>query len=443
MVQRALAKAPGSRPQTAREFEAELAAAAAAAYGADWRSRASLAGLAATSVAAGGVAGALSGAGAVAGAVAPASVSGGVAAATAMVGGQTVVAVAPTGVVAAATGGTGTGILHVVAGVGVAAVVAAGSPAIQVAPPPPEIITPAQAVQVVENAWIAARSAYAAHNPSADTLALSFSGSALDRVSALITTTPQAGAVDPLSRTLDGVRVYVPRQRSYPASFLAQAHVNTSLKRALAGVYIFVNFARTSVSEPWKAIALDIQDDVSVPHILLDREGYTVPLDLKDLAVAPDQLAKLYSDYLNSSLATGAAPAGSVFAAGVHTTDQASADRAYISDERGRHIRHSFAYAPAGNPAQIYPISGGALVAFNISLADDGEPDEPGICVVWVYPDSLHDTGRHSHQGENRTEAVLAEVFRKTTVTAGKQSLVVIASAGTISDQVTQPPCFG
>jgi hypothetical protein len=328
------------------------------------------------------------------------------------------------------------------AGATVAAVVSAGSPAVQVAPPPAEVITPAQATQVVRNAWGVARSALAAHDSSPDTLGAAFSDEAQNLVAGYVQGLIGPDRINPLSRDLRAVSVYVPHQVSYPASFLAYSSIDTSADGKPSAEALYLSLDRAGVGEPWTASTLQIRDIGSLPGILLDRDGYVGSAGAGDLVVRPDQLPKLYADYLNAGILAGGAPAGSVFAPGDGTTGWFQ----FLSDHRSRSLASNHVETQRFVPgsARAYPTAQGALVVFNDTLdyhfeiLDLGKSDG---CSYW--PDSAqppYEAGPHGPSDELPDLQMFAEVPVKPG-RSGKAALVSIVGVVTVDLTVIQPPC--
>jgi hypothetical protein len=104
------------------------------------------------------------------------------------------------------------------------------------------------------------------------------------------------------------VSVYVPKQTSYPAQFLAR------LDGANGTTNYFV-FVKASKQAPWKAAyRASLVSNAAAPELTLDRRGYAAVIPERQaknqLKFVPATLARAYSDFLNQS-AQGSAPASS------------------------------------------------------------------------------------------------------------------------------------
>jgi hypothetical protein len=329
-----------------------------------------------------------------------------------------------------------------VAGATAAAVVSVGSAAVQVAPPPAEVIVPAQAAQVVHNAWTLGRSALAARDSSPDTLGAAFSDEAESLVAGYVQGTAAPHSVNPLSRDLRAVSVYVPHQVSYPASFLAYGSIDTSVGGKPSAEAVYLSFGRAGVAVPWTASTLQVRDVGSLPSILFDRDGYVRATGAGDLVVPPEQLPKLYADYLNAGIRAEAAPAGSVFAPGDGTTGWFQ----FLSDHRSNALASNHVETQRFIPgsARSYPTAQGALVVFDSTLDYHFEILDPARsdgCSYW--PDTAqppYEPGPHGPSDELPKLQMFAEVPRKPG-RSGRAALVSIVGVVTVDLTVIQPPC--
>jgi Protein kinase domain len=445
IVRSAMASEPETRPASAGQLADELERSAAIAYGPDWRAHSSLAGGVAAALATGAGAGALLGSGAAAGAVA--SQAAGVTAAATTIGSQLVPGVLPVaagggGAAAGGLGGAAAGLVQVIAGVTAAAVVSLGSPAVAVAPPPPEVITPTQAVQVVRHAWALARSAFAAHDTSAATLEGGFTDQAETQIRAYIQAPDQPGKVNPLSLSLNRVSVYLQHQTTYPAGFITYVSIDTAVGGQHTTAIIEMVFGRNDATVPWTAILLELVD--SLPRFLLDKDGYSRDGMQAGLMLSPSQLPKVYSSYLNAGIMAGKAPANNVFSAGPATTGQIQfIVETRQPESRSRGAIETDSYAPNGL-ATAYPTANGALVIFTV-LGDFHFVLLPGSegdgCLYWEEPiEPPYEPGPHGPGDELTTFLVIAMVPSKSGH-QGTGALVVITDFFPISQQVIQPPC--
>lgn len=168
------------------------------------------------------------------------------------------------------------------------------------------VVTPAQAKAAV-TAW----------NQLADTAASNLDANMLDQLEApplLGVDVPgfqdakARGASPPPVVGVANVSVYVPKQTSYPAQFLARLD-------GANGATDFVVLVKASKQAPWKAAyRANLVANATAPDLALDRRGYAAVITerqaKKQLKFDPATLGRAYSDFLNQS-AQGSAPAPS------------------------------------------------------------------------------------------------------------------------------------
>src|SRR5262245_9379160 len=205
------------------------------------------------------------------------------------------------------------------------------------------VVTPAQAKAAV-TAW----------NQLVDTAASNLDANMLDQVEAApllgmdvqgIQDAKARGASPPPVVGVANVTVYVPRQTSYPAQFLARLD-------GVNGATNYFVFGKALKQAPWKAAyQANLVANATVPDPVLDRRGYATVIPerraKKQLKVDPAMLARANSDFLNQS-AQGSSPAPSA----TFSPEVAQPLLASLSPVRaGQRV---ITYAPANGSAYSY-----------------------------------------------------------------------------------------
>jgi len=168
------------------------------------------------------------------------------------------------------------------------------------------VVTPAQARAVV-TAW----------NQAANTAAANFDPGTLDQVEAMpllgidapsFQNARASGSTPPPVIGIANLMIYVPKQNSYPAQFLARLDDTTGTN--------FFLFVKPSKQGEWKAAyQAKLGANAPAPDLALDRRGFATLIPdrqaKKQLKFDPDTLGQSYSNFLNQS-AAASAPAPSV-----------------------------------------------------------------------------------------------------------------------------------
>ncbi|PRH79208.1 hypothetical protein C6N75_10845 [Streptomyces solincola] len=173
------------------------------------------------------------------------------------------------------------------------------------------------------------------------------------------TTTP---AGNPRHRPLEltDARFAIPKKAGWPRFFVADTDSNRDTDGAAGDSRWVLVFVRGGADQLWEVAYLAILDENGVPEFRLDRDGFAEPAAsaAADLAVAPADLSKSYSDYLRSGRPE-------FFAAGPHTSAWRE-ERAVSARKPGMSTQYvdrpldTGAFAPLG----LVTEDGGALVFF-------------------------------------------------------------------------------
>jgi hypothetical protein len=244
------------------------------------------------------------------------------------------------------------------------------------------VVTPAQAKAAVM-AW----------SQLIDTAAPSFDVNILSQVEApplLALDTPvfqdakARGAPAPPVTTIANVTVYVPKQTSYPAQFLA--HIEGSL--GFNALYLFV---KTSKHDPWKAVyQTNLLANATLPDVALDRHGYASTIPEKQakqqLKIDPATLSRAYSDFLNQSAQANAPASSAIFSPDI--AQQLVSALANDPIPPGQRV---FTYAPADYPAYSYRTRDGG--AFSLVAVNSDIQDTAGGGAVITYHQPLFGLG--------------------------------------------------
>ncbi|MFI2435707.1 hypothetical protein [Streptomyces sp. NPDC018693] len=109
---------------------------------------------------------------------------------------------------------------------------------------------------------------------------------------------------------LSDVDYTIPKKAGWPRWFVADAKAN----KGGTSRWLLV-FLRNDISEPWQAAYLTLVAPGALPEFAKDKDGWgeAVPADTAGLAVAPQELSKGYTTYLQQG--------GAVFAEGTYTSE--------------------------------------------------------------------------------------------------------------------------
>ena len=303
---------------------------------------------------------------------------------------------------------------------------------------PAEVISPDDAVKVVQSTYAAQAKAAAKwdvkQNDAVETSAAQQVDDANFRFAALRRAAPPAAV--PLKQAT----AYVPHQRSYPAQFLAL--VETASWRRLA------IFREQSAKDPWK-IPFYATAPAAVPKLQVGADGFaeTVPESAGpgDLAVTVSVVAPAYAAFMNDIIQRGK-PASATFAPGDSTTGIAGNEASHLKElsTQGYTARDSYADAPELGTYAYRLEDGGALVFFT---ANDGMTitrTNAGECVgqdagfnPWG-PELKPGRYRRISQTTLRMSGSIVPGVRQA---SGPQSVSVFSSLGAVVAAKGELPC--
>lgn len=168
--------------------------------------------------------------------------------------------------------------------------------------------------------------------------------------------------------------IFVPRQTTYPAQFLARVGYPGGLSQ-------FFVFVRGSADSAWRTpyqAATDSFPKLPSP-IAVDRSGYAqlVPPGATKLKVGLDDVSKRLVDYF-SKYRSQSLPAAKPFRDGPATSDNLKAIRA-----RSREVDAAYTFAVASSPPAVYRTKdGGALTFFAYSSQEQANAPRGGTLRV-------------------------------------------------------------
>lgn len=217
-----------------------------------------------------------------------------------------------------------------------------------VPPAPADVLSPSDAVGVVQQYWQV--NERAAMGADADLFERVQTGALLEADRGVVVAgralgRPGIRAPRPLRR----VTPFVPHQRRYPAEFLALIEtvgVADSGELTDQASRFYDHFVKPSRSQGWMAdfyVPADLRHPV---RFATDRDGYAIALQpgADGFVLRPGEVPGAFARYLTSGLATGS-PAGP-FRAGQLTTDAVDAQRRYRAAMRSGGYDVGFDFAP-------------------------------------------------------------------------------------------------
>ncbi|GAA3236524.1 hypothetical protein GCM10020256_55250 [Streptomyces thermocoprophilus] len=153
---------------------------------------------------------------------------------------------------------------------------------------------------------------------------------------------------------LTDAKFTIPKKAGWPRWFVADTKSNKS-----SSTRWLLVFLRHDLDEPWQVAYLTVVDPSDVPEFKKDDDGYAeaVDADAADLAAAPKDLSKSYTDYLRDG--------GTAFADGAHTSAWRT-QRQKNAKRPGLVTQYIDEPATAGDyaPLALRTADGGALVFF-------------------------------------------------------------------------------
>jgi hypothetical protein len=190
------------------------------------------------------------------------------------------------------------------------------------------VVTPALAEQLVRGFWPVRENGLSRHNPDTIHAIENASAGEWDAIGCTL------GCPPPSPRALRDVRVFVPLQKAYPATFMAQ--VLTTQYHTPASLVEIMVFTRQSASQPWflsfdtSYSGLDKLHEFPVNDGSVSSDADPQNDPKVDRTALPGMLAAYWQHWKD----TGSAPAGTRFIAGAFTTQQGQDIYATRQDDR-------------------------------------------------------------------------------------------------------------
>lgn len=247
------------------------------------------------------------------------------------------------------------------------------------------IVTPAQAQQVVRDYWRLNEQANIGSDPAAWG---QIEGGLLQQADVADTDAARKLGLARLAapRPLRRVSVYVPRQRSYPAEFVALIEtVDTDQggQPTSTPLGFYDHFVRQpGAGGRWIADFAATADLARPMRFALDGDGYAGSLapQASGYVAQPAALGDVYAAYLSSGVASGT-PHGP-FVAGSRTTDAVRGARAYQERMTRQGYRISLDYSPPPYVHAYRGADGSAIVLFALQLTNTVQLQDPTTCIV-------------------------------------------------------------
>ena len=260
---------------------------------------------------------------------------------------------------------------------------------------PSSVVTPAQAVQVVRDYWRANEQAAMSHDAelfSRIESGLQLEADAATARAARATATPGLAGPRPLRR----VTVYVPRQPTYPAEFVALIETVAVDQRGQPTAQAFAlydHFRRAAAGARWLADFYSLADPGHPIRFLLDGAGYAsaLPANAGGFLLPPAAIAGSLATYLRSGLSSGR-PSGP-FAPGVLTTGSVSSQLGYQLNLARQGYLTSFDYASPPFSRAYRSADGAAIVLFALRPTATVTLTDPARTCIVQPPDQLQRWG--------------------------------------------------
>jgi hypothetical protein len=302
------------------------------------------------------------------GTVAASGATGGGAATTGMTAGGTV----------AGTGATGSGAasmvlpgleravslpLKLLAGVaaGVVAVGGGGLAHVTAATSSFDVINPAQAQLLFQDAWRTSVDAFQTSN-FGELLSV-YAPNVVATAESLVAESPGNQGKE-IHTGLSSAAVYVPHQTSYPATFLAAGTLDIGTGTSKTVEQILAVFARPTANASWKIVHLATAKQV-VSGLTVAGDGFASSASvatMKALVIQPMGLPNAYANYLNMALA-GSTSGGVAFAPGSWTTDSIASNVTQRSEFGAHQIDANIEVHTVGGTVYSFALRNGSVVA--------------------------------------------------------------------------------
>lgn len=169
-------------------------------------------------------------------------------------------------------------------------------------------------------------------------------------------------------RSIQDVTVYVPKQTTYPARFLAYVKLALVENPAEPAINRLRLYEKEAGDEPWKlAMYITVPPEFAAPDIPLDPDGFAEMVNDDDdagaLKLEPSRVPEELSKYLS---AYAAGTDSSIFAPGRFTSELAQTYKTAADNDAGRQISNTTEVTPGDVDVQAFRLrDGGALALFD------------------------------------------------------------------------------
>ena len=227
-------------------------------------------------------------------------------------------------------------------------------------------------------------------------------------------------------RSIQDVTVYVPKQTTYPARFLAYVKLALVDNPAEPAINRLRLYEKEAGDEPWKlAMYITVPPEFAAPDIPLDADGFAEIVtddDADTLKLEPSRVPEELSKYL-SGYAAGTD--SSIFAPGRFTNEVAQTYKTAADNDAGRQISNTTAVSPGDVDVQAFKLrDGGALALFDTNAVTTYAAGEGQVLNATAGSEGLLPPG--AYKTIKRTLATMVAAVIPPT---GSEGLVQIAGA--------------
>lgn len=214
------------------------------------------------------------------------------------------------------------------------------------------------------------------------------------RLKALGRTTASGAA-----RQLQDVTVYVPKQTTYPARFMAHVRLALVEDPDATPTTRLRLYEKQAADEPWKlALYITVPPEFPVPDVPMDSDGFAeMVTDDQDDAhkLDPARVAEEFSNYL-SGYAAGTE--STIFAPGRFTSELSQSYKSSVDEDAEAQVTTSIRSTPNDREVQAFVTAdGGALALFSVDVvtsyaAAPGRSLSPTAGSEGMLPPGTYDT---------------------------------------------------
>lgn len=201
------------------------------------------------------------------------------------------------------------------------------------------------------------------------------------------------------ARQLAEVKVYVPKQTTYPARFMAYVQLSLVDNPGEPPTSRLRLYEKEAADEPWKlAMYITVPPEFPAPEVPLDADGFAQMVnDEQDgsFKLDPSRVPEEFSNYL-SGYAAGTE--SSIFSPGRFTSELSESYKAAVDKDAGAQITTSVSTTPGDREVQAFKTAdGGALALFSTDVvtsyaAAPGRSLSPTSGSEGLLPPGTYDT---------------------------------------------------